>query len=366
MSVTTNEVLCAYLDCRKHKRNTQSATDFESNLNRNIQSLKTDLNTGVYEIGASRCFVVTKPRPREVWAGDFRDRVVHHVMYNAIGPSFISTFSADSSACIPGRGTLYGAQRLESKIRSVTQNWSEPCYFLKLDLSNFFVSICKPILFELLEPKIADRWMLELTEQILFHDPTRNFILSGNAGALNLVPAHKSLFNAPEGYGLPIGNLSSQFFANVYLNLLDQFIKHQIRPLGYARYVDDFVLLHPDPAFLNEAQRRIEEFLHERLRMAINPTKTILQPVAHGVDFVGHVIKPWHTVPRKTLAAGASLALREGLDNTPERLTSYLGLLGQNDSYNTRAGICREALKAGYPVSQKMHRVYPKPQVFKG
>lgn len=121
------------------------------------------------------------------------------------------------------------------------------------------------------------------------------------------------------------------------------------------------MLLHPDPAWLNEAQRRIEEFLYERLQMTVNPTKTILQPVAHGVDFVGHAIKPWHTVPRKTLIAGANAALREGGENTPERLTSYLGLLGQNKSYNARAEISRKALKSGYPVSQKLHRVHSKP-----
>lgn len=360
MAVTTHEILCAYLDCRKHKRNTDSAAQFESRLNRNLRELKEELNAGTYNIGRSRCFVVTKPRPREIWAGAFRDRVVHHLMYSAIAPDFIKTFSADSSACMPGRGTLYGARRLEAKIRSVTQNWTRPCFCLKLDLSNFFVSIHKPTLFSLLAPKIDDPWMRALTEQIVFHDPTTNYVISGAARNLALVPPHKSLFNAPAGYGLPIGNLSSQFFANAYLNRLDQFVKHQIRPDGYARYVDDFVLLHPDPAWLNEAKRRIEYFLHQNLRMVINPRKTILQPLAHGVDFVGHIIKPWHTVPRRTLAAGARSALREGGDNLPERLNSYLGLMRQTKTRDARAGLCREILRAGYCVDQGFTKVYPR------
>lgn len=358
MAITTHEMLCAYLDCRRRKRNTQSATDFEISLNRNLRLLKEELNDGSYEIGASRCFVVTKPKPREIWAGAFRDRVVHHLIYRAIAGDFIKTFSADSSACLPGRGTLYGARRLESRIRSVTQNWSRPCFYLKLDLSNFFVSIHKPTLFALLEPKISRDRIRDLVAQIVFHDPTSNYIFSGRPESLALVPPHKSLFNAPHDRGLPIGNLTSQFFANVYLNALDQFIKHQIRPLGYARYVDDFVLLHPNPAWLTAAQRRIEEFLDGRLKLAVNPRKTIIQPVAHGVDFVGRVIKPWHTIPRRTLPARAVATARSADEAMPERLNSYLGLMRQTKSHNARAALCREALRQGYSVDHRFTKVY--------
>lgn len=360
MNVTTHDLLCAYIDCRKRKRNTESAAQFESDLNRNLRLLKEDLNSGAYEIGPSRCFVVTRPRPREIWAGAFRDRVVHHLMYNAIADNFIKSFSADSSACIKGRGTLYGARRLEAKVRSVTQNWSNPCFYLKLDLSNFFVSIHKPTLFSLLAPKIDCQWMQGLTEQILFNDPTTNYTFIGPEKSLALVPPHKSLFNAPEGCGLPSGNFPSQFFANVHLNLLDQFVSHQIRPRAYARYVDDFVLLHPDPAWLNEARKRIEAFLAERLKMVINPKKTVLQPVEHGIDYVGYVIKPWRTVPRKTLAAGAQRAIRARGENLPEQMSSYFGLMRQARSHNARAGLCRDLLRAGYCVDHGFTKVYPK------
>lgn len=352
-------MLCAYLDCRKHKRNTDSATQFEIRLNRNLRLLKEELNDGAYEIGVSRCFAITNPRPREIWAASFRDRVVHHLMYDAIAPAFIRSFIADSSACIPERGTLYGAKRLEAKIRSVTQNWSQECFYLKLDLSNFFVSIHKPTLFDLLEPKISDPWMLDLTAQIVFHDPTTNYIISGDPKELALVPPHKSLFNAQPDCGLAIGNKSNQFFANVHLNPLDQFVKHQIRPLGYARYVDDFVLLHRDPKWLNEAKKRIEEMLFERLRLVINPRKTIIQPLAHGVDFVGHVIKPWHTVPRATLATRAHSVVREDSDNLPEQLSSYLGLMRQSKSHKMRADLCRAALRMGYSVDHRFTKIYP-------
>ena len=207
--VTIEEVLAAYFDCRKHKRNKQSAVAFEANLPHNIYTLAQELNDGSYTIGVSRCFVVTTPTPREVWAASFRDRVVHHVLYNRTAPIFIPTFSAASSACLPGRGTLYGSKRLERFIRSGTQNWQKEMYFLQMDISNFFVSIQKDILSRLHAKKIHCPWTLRLVEQVLRHDPTQNYTFSGDRAKLALVPPHKSLFNTHPCMGLPIGNLPS-------------------------------------------------------------------------------------------------------------------------------------------------------------
>lgn len=290
--LTVDELLCAYYDCRRRKRTTTNALRFEANLERNIMALFRELTNGSYRPGTSICFVVTKPKPREVWAADFRDRVVHHLLYNRIADRFHRSFIADSCACIPGRGTLYGTKRLEQKIRSVTQNWSHPAYYLKLDLANFFVSINKHILYGLLANKISEPWVLWLTKIILFHDPRENVQVKGTPDLFTLIPSHKSLFNQPSHLGLPIGNLSSQFFANVYLNSLDQCIKHQIGARHYIRYVDDMVLLHRSPQWLNEAAAEIGKFVSSRLRMNLNPHKTILQPIDRGVDFVGQVIKP--------------------------------------------------------------------------
>src|SRR5574343_38126 len=115
-------LLQAYLNCRKHKRNTASALAFEQDLEHNLWQLHSELSGGTYTPGKSVCFVITRPKAREVWAADFRDRIVHHLLHNHIGPRFYARFIADSCACIPGRGTLYAAQRLESKVRSITQN----------------------------------------------------------------------------------------------------------------------------------------------------------------------------------------------------------------------------------------------------
>jgi hypothetical protein len=135
-------------------------------------------------------------------------------------------------------------------------------------------------------------------------------------------------------------------------------VAHKVRPKGYARYVDDFVLLHPDPQWLTWAKSEIEAFLEDRLRMQINPRKTILQPVEHGVDFVGHVIKPWHTTPRRTLPPRAVATARSADEAVPERLNSYLGLMRQTKSHNARAALCREALRQGYSVDHRFTKVY--------
>ena len=357
---TVNELLCAYYDCRRRKRNTTNALEFETNLERNIMTLYRELADGSYRPGTSICFVVTRPKPREVWAADFRDRVVHHLLYNRIAERFHRSFIADSCACIPGRGTLYGADRLERKVRSITQNWSSQAYYLKLDMANFFVSINKNVLRELLVQKISEPRVMWLADIILFHDPRENVRVKSTPDLLALIPFHKSLFNQPAHLGLPIGNLSSQFFANVYLNLVDQYVKHQIGARHYVRYVDDMVLLHESPEWLNSARAAIGSFVADRLGLILNPRKTILQPIDRGVDFVGQIIKPWRRVLRRTTVKNAEIRItgKVGEDFT-RSANSYFGLLRQSDhSHKARAGLARIALIKGFCVDWRFRKVF--------
>ena len=350
----------AYFDCRKRKRNTASALRFEQHLERNLAELYQALIDGSYTPGKSICFVITQPKPREVWAADFRDRIVHHLFYNYVSPRFYSSFIADSCACIPGRGTLYAAKRLESKIRSCTQKWSQPAYYLKCDLANFFVAIDKHILFKQLASKITEPWWLKLGEQILFHDPRLNYELRGHANKLNLVPPHKRLTNHPADYGLPIGNLSSQFFANIYLNVLDQYIKHQIGAKYYVRYVDDFVLLHQSAQWLNDALEQINDFLPAQLNARLNPKKTILQPIDRGVDFVGQVIKPWRRSTRKRTVNTATHRVQTmPKAELYETANSYLGLIGQaSKGHHHKCLVAKQILKRGFCVNQQITKAY--------
>lgn len=357
---TFEELVQAYFDCRKSKRNSRSALLFEQNLERNLTQLRDELLNGTYTIGKSICFVITHPKPREVWAAEFRDRIVHHLMYNRIAPHIESTFVADSCACIKGRGTLYAAQRLEHKIRSATQNWSKPQYYLKCDLANFFVSIDKNILSELIAKKVSDPWWQALTLKILHHDPRASYTQYCSHHALSKVPEHKRLTSQPANLGLPIGNLSSQFFANIYLNELDQFAKHTLKAKHYIRYVDDFVILHESAQWLNDAQAKIELFLANHLAARLNPTKTILQPVSRGVDFVGQVIKPWHRVTRKrTLRHAIHQVQTAPMESLHKTANSYFGLFRQaTHNHQARTKLAKVIFLRGKAVNKKLTKTY--------
>ena len=353
----------AYFDCRRRKRNTPSALAFEERLERNLSDLHDELAAGTYRPGRSTCFVVTRPKPREVWAADFRDRVVHHLLYNHIAPRFHAAFVADSCACIPGRGTLYATQRLEHQVRSITSNWQRPAHYLKADIANFFVSIHKPTLREQLQARIdpaTESWWRWLTDTVLLHDPRTDVEVRSPASLLRLVPPHKSLFQAPADRGLPIGNLSSQFFANVYLNALDQHAKHQLRAPHYVRYVDDMVLLHPDPQWLRAALASIEAFLPARLGVELNPRKTILQAVDRGIDFVGHVVKPWRLTTRRGTVR-RTLARIETMPRADIATTanSVFGLLRcASHSHQDRVRLANAIRKRGKAVAADLTKTY--------
>ncbi len=351
----------AYLDCRRTKRNSASALAFEARAEYHLHQLHEELTSGHYQPGRSICFVITHPKPREVWAAQFRDRIVHHLLYNHIAPRFHARFVADSCACIPGRGTLYAAQRLESQVRSYTQNWSVGAHYLKCDLANFFVSIDKAVLLEQLQRHVTEPWWMAFTQTILMHDPRFDVEVRGSRAELALVPPHKSLFNAPDGFGLPIGNLSSQFFANVLLDDLDQFVKHRLRAPHYVRYVDDFILLHHSPQWLNQAKAQVEAKL-AALHLQLNPRKTILQPVARGIDFVGHLVKPHRRITRRKTVRVAMdrLQTMPAADLHPAA-NSYFGLLRQaTHSHHDRTRVAKLMLLRGHVVKGDWTKIYQK------
>lgn len=355
-----HELVQAYFDCRKNKRNTASALVFETNLEANLRDLFDELQDGSYIPGKSICFVITRPKPREVWAADFRDRIVHHLFYNRISPRFYASFIADSCACIPGRGTLYAAKRLEHKIRSITQNWSRTAYYLKCDLANFFVAIDKDILFRLIQRRVSEKWWINLAATILYHDPRLNFEQRGDTRKSSLVPHHKMLTNQSSNHGLPIGNLSSQFFANIYLDELDQFIKHRIGAKHYIRYVDDFILLHESRDWLNHSLQQINDFLPEKLGAWLNPKKTILQPIERGIDFVGQVIKPWSRSTRKRTVNESIRRIHNTQSNAIlQTANSYFGLIGQaSSSHHDRARLANAIRQQGWSINRQLTKTY--------
>ncbi len=329
-------------------------------LEQNLVALDTALRNGTYVPGRSVCFVITRPKAREVWAAEFIDRIVHHLLYNRVAPSIHARFIADSCACIPGRGTLYGAQRLERKAASITQGWTKPAYYLKCDLANFFVAIDKNKLAALLTKHITDPWWRNLAHLILFHDPRQNYEFRGAKHLLKRVPRHKQLAEQTSMHGLPIGNLSSQFFANIFLNELDQFVKHVLGAKHYIRYVDDFVLLHESAQWLNDAHRKIERFLADKLNARLNPSKTILQPVHRGIDFVGQVILPHRRTIRKRTLRDALYRMRLVVETKlRDTANSYFGMLRQTtSSHYNRLKLARIVLRRDCAVNVGLTQTY--------
>lgn len=327
--ITFDEVVKSYQECRKKKRTKASALQFEINLEDNLYTLYKELKSGTYEIGTSICFVVKSPRVREVWAAGFRDRIVHHLVYNRLAAVWNKKFVVESCACIPERGTLYGAKRLEKHIRSFTQNYTKDGYYMKCDLSNFFVSIDKNILWQTIEPTIQEDWLKSLTKLILFHDPCKDYILNSDISEMEMVPENKRLMSVVGAFGLAIGNLTSQFFANIIMHLFDNFVKRVLRIKKYIRYVDDCIFLGNCPKELYKKQLLMIDFL-KSINMKFNPKKCFIQPISRGVSFVGQTIYPFRRVVLRNTQERCEKRLSE--DNT--NIRCFLGYFQQaNNSY---------------------------------
>jgi len=349
--ITVGQLFEAYYECRRHKRTTRSALEFEISLEDNLMDLLAELRSGTWWPSPATVFAITRPKPREVWAAQFKDRIVHHLVYRAINPLFEPAFIADSCACIKGRGTLYAANRLHRHLRSVTEGWHRPAYYLKADVANFFGSIRHDTLFDMLARRVTDPTILELCRRLVFQDVRKGAIVHDDARTLARVPPHKSLFQAPPGTGLPIGNLSSQFFANVYLDPVDQMVKRRLG-LRYVRYVDDMVLLHHEPKVLLAAADAIRARL-AGLSLELAESKTFVAPVEKGVDFVGHVIRPHRRSARpkthRTALARLATMPREDL---PDSATSYLGLFRHSGNRRQIEAIARTAFRRGLKLDR--------------
>lgn len=355
MGITFEKLFKAYLDCRKHKRSTINALMFEYDLEKNLTELYDDLISGNYKIGRSICFIVLYPKPREVWAADFRDRIVHHLIYNEIKDRFYARFIKDTYSCIPERGTTNAMKTIESQARSITDNYREQAYFLKADLKNFFVSIDKKILFEEIKRYVSEEWIINLIEQVIFHNPKDSVCIKSPPYKFDYLPVYKSLWHTPSNKGLPIGNLTSQFFSNVYLNVLDQYVKHHLKCKYYCRYVDDFVIMHKDPQFLNFVHKDLTVFLKNRLNLELHQNKKLINRIEKGIDFVGFVVKPHRiNLRQKTIKRLFKLIreqkrnehwfYKEELIKFTSSVNSYLGMLRNVNGYNMRREVCLQCI----------------------
>lgn len=292
------EVIEAYFDCRRLKRNTANALAFELDYEKECIELWQELNERRYEPQRSIVFVVNLPVKREIFAADFRDRVVHHLIARRIYPLLEKQFLIDSYSTQKGKGTLFGIQRVEDHIRQCSENYTKDCWVMKLDIQGFFMSMDKHVLYHRIMTFLYERYDgndLDLLEYMLrktiYNRPEKNCFRKMPPKCWEGLPANKSLFGTDGLHGLPIGNLTSQLLALLYLDPLDHLITEDWGIVHYGRYVDDMVLVHPSKERLLEVRGLISEWLQTQ-GLTLHPRKTYLQHCAKGVRFVGSVIKP--------------------------------------------------------------------------
>ena len=310
MLVEFEELYDAYIDCRRHKRSSSNCQDFEIDATRKLWNLWKDLNSGKYEIGRSIAFIVHHPKDREVFAADFRDRIVHHLVIRRMADMLEKEFIEDSYSCRKGKGTLFGIKRCQMYIQKVSKNYTKKAYILKGDFKSFFMRIDKTKMYQsicrLLEEKSGYgeqdmTFMKRVIHQIVFNRPQNNSIRKQPKSAWNCLPADKSLYHCDDNHGLPIGNLTSQIFANLFLSDFDHWVKDTLGFKEYGRYVDDFFIVSADLKKLQMLIPRIKEFLQD-YGVTLHPHKVSIQEAHCGLQFLGQAIKPYgRVVARKTV-----------------------------------------------------------------
>lgn len=337
----------AYLDARKGKLRTPDENRFEMNLMANLVQLRDDIVSRRYELLPGIAFLVKEPVWREVVAASFRDRIVHHFLYDQVADWWIdNVFIQDTYSCIPNRGTLYGAERLQKAMRKVSKGEREEAWVFKFDIQSFFMNLDRQALYDQVcwgldqqlkgsrqEPR--KDLLRYLWGKVIFSDPMLGVHMRGSAEEWALLPKRKSLLYQPEGIGICIGNLTSQLLSNIYLSLLDNFIMEELGFKFYGRYVDDFAITvsGQEKERLIACIPKIEEFLHH-LGLNLHPDKREVREVREGVEFVGFKVYPNRLLPGKRLKKNfkrACLRVAQGRGDI-DSVIAYMGLLKHTDA----------------------------------
>jgi len=308
--VDLENLLKAWKEFLKGRKRKPDVLLFQKHLMDNIFSLRDDLFNHTYRHGDYKAFNISDPKPRNIHKASVRDRLLHRAIYRQLYPFFDKTFIAHSFSCRNNRGTHRAIKDFCSASHKVSKNNTKTCWVLKGDVKKFFASIDHQILFEILTKYISDQNTLWLLKEVI------------------------ESFCVKPGVGLPLGNLTSQLLANIYLNEFDQFVKHKLKVKYYLRYADDFVLMAENRRWLEQQVLLIKNFLWERLRLILHPQKIFIKTFSSGVDFLGWVNFPDH----KVIRTSTKKSLMKKIEENPksETIASYLGLLKHGNTYKLR------------------------------
>lgn len=360
----------AYRDCRRNKASSANAIAYEMFYEANLFRLRDEINARSYTPQESIAFIVNKPVQREIFAANFRDRVVHHWIALRIEPLLEKIFIGESFNCRKEKGTLAGIVYLRDAIRQKSENYTRDCWVLKYDLKGFFMSISRERVTDKLCRFIEEKYtgddkdtLIFLCRQILLNAPEKNCKIKGSWSEWNGLPADKSLFTVPDGFGLPIGNLTSQLVANFLLNDADHYCK-EVLGLDIDRYVDDTASVDTDKDKMLAAMPLIRQYLWESAGAVIHPHKFYLQHYTKGVKFIGCVVKKERLYLANRTVGNAYKRLHKFNElaaadpNFPRKhaeyfvscINSYLGLMRHCNAY----GLRRDFIAA---IGKEWHKV---------
>lgn len=321
--VSLNNLFLAWREFRRGKRSKLDVQVFEHHLEDNIFKLHRELTNKTYLNDPYDSFYITDPKLRHIHKASVKDRVVHQAIFRVLYPIYDQSFISDSYSCRIDKGTHRGVVRLERWLWQVSHNLKIPTYVLKCDVKKFFDTVDHEILFDLIKHKSHDlntRWLIS---QVV------------------------DSFETHPGKGLPLGNVTSQLFSNIYLNELDQFVKHKLKIKHYLRYCDDFVILSNNREYLESLIPKLADFLDQRLKLKLHEKKIIIRKYAQGVDFLGYVVLPYYRVLRTKTKRRIMRKLHHRIEGFKQGNVSKLSL---NQTWQSYLGVFRHC--EGYKIGE--------------
>jgi len=313
--ISVENLLVSWREFLRGKKKRKDVAEFSLYFLDNILILQQELADKTYRHGGYQAFKINDPKPRDIHKASVRDRLVHHAIHRILCPYFDRKFIFDSYSCRIGKGTHRAINRFLDFCRKISKNNTRTGWVLKCDIRKFFASIDHKILKNILAKYIADEEVLWLLAQVVDSFETKG----------------------KPGVGLPLGNLTSQLFVNIFMNEFDQFAKRNLKVRYYIRYADDFVIFHENKNYLENLIPEISEFLEKRLNLSLNPEKVFIKTFSSGVDFLGWVNFPCHRVLRTTTKK--RILRRIGEKSSVETIASYVGLLSHGNAHKLSAKI---------------------------
>jgi len=308
--ISSENLLGAWREFLKGKKSRKDTQLFSFRLIENIAHLYNDLLSGKYTHGPYEAFKINDPKPRSIHKSSVRDRLLHHAVYRQLYPFFDRIFIADSFSCRVNKATYKATKRFKAFYLKESSNETRTCWILKCDIRKFFENIDHQIFLDILRKYISDQNIINLLKNIIYS------------------------FSSAHGRGLPLGNLTSQLFVNIYMNEFDQFVKHKLKAKYYIRYADDSVVLSSDKSLLEELLPKMGDYLKEELKLDLHPDKISIKTIFSGVDFLGWVHFPDHRILRSTTKNRMIRNLQ--VNKSQETKASYLGLLKHGNTYSIK------------------------------